>query len=252
MNFAWLLLLPLLQSPDYTIQQPGIMPRADSLLTLPNEVKGAANAFIQVAANTNCKHVRWYAVDAGLSLLPPELLKDSRTAVVLAAKEGRFRLLAYTAVDDSPSEPSVCWVVVGASPPGPGPVPPSPPPGPDPIPPTPPIPVPASGLRVLFVYESSANLTREQLNILNSTKIAEYLNAKAAKDAKGLPEWRRWDKDVNTTHESDVWKNLWAATKPQLTQLPAVVIVTNQKGEVHPLPATEAETLDLLKKYGGN
>ena len=53
------------------------------------------------------------------------------------------------------------------------------------------------------------------------------------------------------TNENDTLKKLWAATKPQLGTLPVIVIVTDQKGEVLPLPATEAETLDLLKRYGG-
>lgn len=219
---------------------------ADSLLKLPDNVHGDVSDFIPITATTNCKVVRWYAIDTGLRLFPPDLLKDTRTAVVVASTPGTYRLLAYTATPDgSLSEPAICLVTIAGPTP---PVPPGPtPPGPNP----PPIPVPVSGLRVLFVYESGANLTREQLNILNSTTITDYLNRKTAKDTKGRAEWRKWDKDVDMANETDVWKNLWTSTKPQLGALPALVVVTDQKGQVFPLPATEAETLALLKRYGG-
>lgn len=127
-------------------------------------------------------------------------------------------------------------------------------PSPTPTPPKPPEPPPPvmTGLRVLFVYETEAKLTREQLNTLHSTAIAGYLNAKCSKDSKGRSDWRRWDDDVDTSKESDVWKGLWLIIKPKLVTLPAVVVVTDQKTEVFPLPATEAETLALLKKVGGD
>lgn len=129
---------------------------------------------------------------------------------------------------------------------------PQPPPTPTPTPTPTPQPIPgATGLRVLFVYESSANMTREQLNVLNSTAVRAYLNAHCAKDAKGRAEWRSWDKDVDASKESDVWRRLWAATKPNLGPLPQVVVVTDQAGETFPLPATEADLLALLQRYGG-
>jgi hypothetical protein len=115
-------------------------------------------------------------------------------------------------------------------------------PGPGPIPP--------GEFRALFVYESSAPLTKEQLNIWYSTRIAEYLNAKCAKD-DGRPGWRKWDKDIDTQHETPTWKAIWAATKPTVTTLPALVIIRGQKGEAVPLPETEEATLTLLKKHGG-
>lgn len=93
-------------------------------LKLPAEVKGAPAEFIRVAAETDGKVVRWLAIDKGLSLFPADLLKDTRTAVVVAREPGRYRLLAVTALGDEPSEPAVCTVVIGDVPPPPPPPPP--------------------------------------------------------------------------------------------------------------------------------
>lgn len=159
---------------------------------------------------------------------------------------GPFTVSAYVSVPNN-KPAKVASITVTTEGPAPGPTPgPAPPPGP-----TPP-PAPVRGLRVIFVVESSANHTREQLNILNSTAIASYLNAKAAKDEKGQPSWRRWDKDqVFAAGESAAMKALFDAAKPQLGTLPMLLIASDQKAELYPLPATEAETLELLKKYGG-
>lgn len=92
---------------------------------LPTEVKGDPNTFIIIKSETDCKELRWLVLDSGLSMMPPELLKDSRTAVVIAGRPGRYRVLAYGALKDTASEPAVCVVVLGEVPPVP-PVPPKP------------------------------------------------------------------------------------------------------------------------------
>lgn len=129
------------------------------------------------------------------------------------------------------------------------------PPGPTPVPPGPgpkPVPTPDGGLRVLLVVESSANLTREQLHTLNSTKVAAYLNAKCAKGSDGTPGWRRWDPQQTTEHADPVMRQLWNDSKAEaLKALPALVIASGKQATVYPLPATEAEALNLLKKHGG-
>jgi hypothetical protein len=72
--------------------------------------------------------VRWRAIDPGLNLFPVELLKDTRTAVVVAVQPGRFRLLAWSAVNGAPTDAAECVVVIS------GPIPPPTPPGPaDPL-----------------------------------------------------------------------------------------------------------------------
>jgi hypothetical protein len=105
-------------------------PKADPAVKLPAEVKGEPGDFVTVRAETDGKVVRWYAVDPGLKLFPVELLKDTRTAVVVGRVPGKYRLLAYTAAGDVPSEPAVVVILIeGPSPgpaPGPGPTPPGP------------------------------------------------------------------------------------------------------------------------------
>lgn len=98
---------------------------------LPKEVAGKAGAFIKIPAVTSGKEVRWFAADAGLELFPVELLRDTKTAVVLASQPGRYRLLAWTAIEGTPTEAAVCVVVVGD--------PPNPPTPPSPVPPSDPL-----------------------------------------------------------------------------------------------------------------
>lgn len=115
-----------------------------------------------------------------------------------------------------------------------------------------PPPGPVTGFRVIFVQERNAKHTNEQALIWNSTRIDEYLNAKAAKDGKGRPAWRRWDQDIDVSNETDDMKALWAVVKPRATALPALAISTDRGVEVVPWPATETATIELLRRYGGN
>ena len=110
-------------------------------LKLPAEVRGEVGSFVTILAETSGKVVKFYPLDSGLSVFPPALLANAKATVVVAAKPGRYRMLAYTAMGDQPSEPAVCTVVIGGdvpppapTPPAPGPTPPAPtPPGPDPL-----------------------------------------------------------------------------------------------------------------------
>lgn len=103
---------------------------AGAEVKLPAEVKTQPGMFAVVKAETDGKVVRWYTPDPGLSLFPSELLSDKKTAVVVAQRAGKYRLVAYTAKEDEPSEPAVCILIVGDPPP---PVPPNPPPPSDPL-----------------------------------------------------------------------------------------------------------------------
>lgn len=127
-------------------------------------------------------------------------------------------------------------IVIGSAP-GPDP---QPDPGPDPKP------IPVGDKRVLLVYESTQNLTRAQINVLYSPKVTEWLNSNTKEGKEG---WRRWDKDVNTEHETDLFKQLWSDAKPNLGTLPVIVLVNGTKGRVYPLPENEASALELLSKW---
>ena len=111
-------------------------------------------------------------------------------------------------------------------------------------------PTPVAGFRVIFVSETSANLTKEQLNILNSTAIRDYLNKKTARTGT-RPDYRYWDKDVNVSGETETFKKLWASVQPKLGTLPQMAVVGND-GTVQIFAlTTEQETLATLKRIGG-
>lgn len=214
-------------------------------IELPAEVKGTKGQFIRVPAKTDGTVVMWYSLDEGLNVFPVELLKDSKTAVVSAPADGRYRLLAYTALKDSPSLPSICVVVVGnpePAPPGPGPKPPIPPKPVDPAP------IPLEGFRVLIVTETSEKLTPTQSSIIFGEKVRSYLREKAVKGPMNTPEFRVFDKDADLTAEAKHWQD--AIRRPR-TSLPWLIISNGTYGYEGPLPASIEETLTLLKKFGG-
>jgi hypothetical protein len=104
-------------------------------LKLPAEVKGEVAAFVTVLAETSGKQVKFYPIDAGLSVFPAALLANPKATVVVAAKAGTYRLLAYTASGDIPSDPQICKVIIGGGKPDDEkpPPPPIPPPDSDPL-----------------------------------------------------------------------------------------------------------------------
>jgi hypothetical protein len=98
----------------------------DPALQLPKKVTGKPGAFIEIKAQTLNKVVKWYALDEGLNVFPVELLRDTKTLVVVAPQEGSYRIIAWTAEGDVPSDAATCLVVVGDSPDPPPPAPPDP------------------------------------------------------------------------------------------------------------------------------
>jgi hypothetical protein len=111
---------------------------ADPVIKLPAEIKMEPGTFIKVTADTDCKLVKWASIDPGLSLFPNEELKNPKGTVVLAMAPGRYRLLAWSAKGDTPTDIVQTVIVVGNAPPCP-PTPPTPPvpPTPPPVPPVP-------------------------------------------------------------------------------------------------------------------
>lgn len=136
---------------------------------------------------------------------------------------------------------------VGPQPPGPL------PPGPQPPGPTPPgpAPIPATGLRVLFVFETK-DLTKyspQQKSILYGDTVRSYLQKKCAMGPDGSTvEARYFDQNQNVAHESKIWQD---AMKRPRGQIPWILISTGSEGFEGPLPATVEETMTLLRRYGG-
>lgn len=101
-----------------------------------------------------------------------------------------------------------------------------------------------SGAKVLIVYESDANNSRETLNTLNSTELLSLLNSKA--------EWRKWDKtSIDASglgDEEQEWRAIWSKVSTSLGELPKIIMVRNGKATVSPLPSTEKATIELVRK----
>lgn len=127
------------------------------------------------------------------------------------------------------------------------------PPAPDPKPPEPkpPEPTPQPGkLRVLIVEETAdrGKMPPAQQEILFSLAIRTYIKTACSKHSDGTPDFRLYDDDT------DVGKDLpWlqSAMKEPRNSLPWIVLSNGSTGYSGPLPADEAATLELLKKYGG-
>lgn len=135
------------------------------------------------------------------------------------------------------------------------------PPGPDPKPPTPPpgpSPIPADGLHVLILYETGAQLTIGQRASIFGGEVRSYLNSKCPKIGN-TPQYRIYDKDIDTTNESKLWQDAVKRAKGMnasrvhtpATAWPWIIVSTGKGGFEGPLPATMEETLALLKKFGG-
>lgn len=214
-------------------------------LVLPKEVTGDPAAFVIVPATTTGKTVSWKAIDPGLNVFPPALLKDTKTAVVSAAKPGRYRLLAVTAAGDEVSPFAETVVVIGGVEPIPDPK-----PKPDPKPPDPkPDPQPDDSptkLYVVVVDETADRATATRGRLLFDPTLA-------ARFAEKGHAWRVIDKDVvgpDGKTPKDVARFVTAAAgKPYPTYF-----LVDPAGKVRAsgaVPAKAADLLDAVKKVGG-
>ena len=119
-------------------------------------------------------------------------------------------------------------------------------PGPAPSP----TPEPVKSFRVIFVKESGATLSGEQLAIPGAKDIREFLEAKTTQESD-LPGWREFDPQQPTDNEQPTMKALWEAVKPKLIAPPCIVIEVNGHATVQAMPSTVAETVSLLKNAVG-
>ena len=82
-------------------------------LKLPEKVEAQPAAFIKIAAETKGETVKFVSLDKNLQLLPADLLADKKSCVAVAKITGRYKLLAYTAVDNKLSDPAFCEIIIG-------------------------------------------------------------------------------------------------------------------------------------------
>lgn len=93
---------------------------ADPSVQLPLTLQAKPGRLIQITAKTEQKLVKWYLIGEDADLI---VMESSKSAIFSASNPGSYRVLAWTAAGDIPSDPAVCVVRVGEPP---VPVPPTP------------------------------------------------------------------------------------------------------------------------------
>jgi hypothetical protein len=222
----------------------------------PQKVATEGTIVLDARASVSDKPLKWKLDGPDVPFLT--LDQDNRKGVVAlvpSAPAGvyKFTLIAIGTPKDAEIDADAAILVVTVEDIGPRPPPPAPPTPVDPV--TPPVvddkPRPTDQLRVIAVYESSAAMTRDQLNALNSTTLAAYLNAHCMTDGDGRFAWRFWDKDVDASAESESWKAAWAQAKADATPVPKLMIFAGAaKPKAVPI-TSEAAALATLQQYGG-
>lgn len=154
-------------------------------------------------------------------------------------------ITAWGIVDNRPAKIGIKVLTVEGS--RPPPIPPDPKP-PGPTPPDPPGPV--TSFRVIFAYESSAPLPTAQSAVLFGRRVEEYLRTNTTPEG-GLAGFRRYDKDTDAANDQPTMAALWAAVKPKLTTIPAMIIERNGKADILPFPTSQDDCLATLMKYRG-
>jgi len=99
-------------------------------IDLPAELRGEPGRLLRLTAEASGT-VEWHVHTPGLDLAA----LDGRSAMLSAARPGRYDVLAWTARGSRPSAAAYCTVVIGDPGPTPPPVPPAPPVPPVPVPP---------------------------------------------------------------------------------------------------------------------
>ncbi len=143
-------------------------------------------------------------------------------------------------------------ITIGTPPVPPDPKPPDPkPPDPKPKPPT-----PIGPLKVLMLYESGVALKPGQHSVLYGKSVRDYLKAKCATDkqAGDGKAYRIWDKDVDVGAADPFWQA--AVSRFRSSKAPFVPWWSIYREGLEPveeglLPATPADAIATLSKYGG-
>lgn len=120
---------------------------ADPTVKLPSELKARPGRLLKIEATSSEKMIRWVNVSEDADLIVSE---SGRWAIFSATTPGNYRVFAWTASGDVPSEASICTVIVEGAIPGP----PVPPPQPeDPL---------KTTLKAIYGADSSADKARSK------------------------------------------------------------------------------------------
>lgn len=215
-------------------------------LDIPAEVKPSGQ-YAQFVPVTDAKSIIYVGL-SGVDAVPSTLLRDPRTFLLdtRGMTAGKYRFSAVGSSKDGDQARVDFVVVIGNVPPGPDPKPPGPDPGPSPD--TPPIPV--EGFHVMFVHETADKLDSAQQAVLGSLTVRNYLNSKCKLEADGKNKsWRQYDQNDDVSGDYKVWQDAFARKR---TSIPWIVVSNGKTGYEGPMPKTVAETMTLLRKYGGD
>jgi hypothetical protein len=84
-------------------------------ISLPASVQVATGDYVILKAVTKGETVVYVPLSEGLRVLDPALLKDAKSFVA-TGKPGSYRLLAYSAIDNRPTQPAYTTIVIGEAP----------------------------------------------------------------------------------------------------------------------------------------
>lgn len=109
-----------------------------------------------------------------------------------------------------------------------------------------PSPFAGDGLRAMIVYEldDMPNYAPSVTQQLFSQKLRAWARENCAKSASGSTDFRVLDKDAEG--DSSIWTE---ALKRPRKSTPWIVVGNGESGYEGPLPATESETMELLKRF---
>jgi hypothetical protein len=85
-------------------------------LSLKPQYNIPVGQFLVITPDTKGSDVKYVPLTDGLQFLDSSLLKDKKTLVLSASKAGSYKLLAYTAIDNKPSDPVFTTIKVGDNP----------------------------------------------------------------------------------------------------------------------------------------
>lgn len=85
-------------------------------LSLKPQYNVPVGQFLVITPDTKGSDVKYVPLTDGLQFLDSSLLKDKKTLVLSASKAGSYKLLAYTAIDNKPSDPVFTTIKVGDNP----------------------------------------------------------------------------------------------------------------------------------------
>ena len=218
---------------------------------LPATIRAQVGAFVLVkpVRLEGGKAVRYFTPNENLSVFPSELLTDPTATVLVASKQGRYKVFAITASGDKISSVASTIIVVGDGV-DPDPLPPQPkPPQPKPDDPKPtPAPIQKEGLRVMIVYDSTklSTMPRDQQTVLFDTGLRGLMNEICVTGEDGTKEWRIYPQVSDVTHSAAIWQEAFKRPRASV----AWILISNGKtGFEGPLPGNVKDTTDLIKKY---